>query len=115
MIRVGIAGLGWWGRTLNKRLQASTTVNVTHGADPQVSASGKIEGLESLEIVDDLSKLLCRADLDGIIIATPHALHEARFLRRPATANTCFARSLSVWPRLELAAWSMPAARRASY
>ena len=61
--RLGFAGVGWIGRNRLEAIEASGVASVGAIADPAVP--------ECLSSFDDLLEL----DLDGIVIATPSALH----------------------------------------
>lgn len=61
--RLGFLGVGWIGRLRLDALEASGEVDVAGVADPAVSGA--------LESLDDLLEL----PLDGVVIATPNALH----------------------------------------
>lgn len=81
MIRVGIVGLGWWGRTLNERLRSSRKLRVTHGMDVSLTNLGREDGLKNMCLLDDYERLLSMEEVDAVIIATPHALHEAQVIK----------------------------------
>jgi predicted dehydrogenase len=61
--RLGFLGVGWIGRNRMEALEASELVEVAAIADPAEAGA--------LDSLDDLLE----ADLDGIVIATPSALH----------------------------------------
>ena len=61
--RLGFLGLGWIGRLRLDALEASGEVEVAGVADPAIAGA--------LESLDDLLEL----PLDGVVIATPNALH----------------------------------------
>ena len=61
--RLGFAGVGWIGRNRLEALEASGLVEVAALADPALE-----------DALDSLDELLER-DLDGVVIATPSALH----------------------------------------
>jgi predicted dehydrogenase len=64
--RLGFLGLGWIGRSRLEALERTGAGEVAGIADPAVS-----EALDSLEELLEL-------DLDGVVIATPSALHAAQ-------------------------------------
>jgi predicted dehydrogenase len=61
--RLGFLGLGWIGRNRLEALERSGAAEIAAVADPQLP-----------EALDSLEELLAR-DLDGVVIATPSALH----------------------------------------
>ena len=71
--RLGFLGVGWIGRNRLEAVRASGVAEVVAVADPAVD---ELDGLRSL---GSLGELL-GADLDGIVIATPSALHAEQAL-----------------------------------
>src|SRR3954469_12766958 len=80
-LRLGFAGLGWIGR---KRLDAiatheGITVSALCDALPKAVESAAATYPDAVA-TQDFSELL-RADLDGVVIATPNALHAAQAIQ----------------------------------
>lgn len=73
--RLGFLGLGWIGRSRMADLAASGRAEVAALADPspEMLAAAR-EAAPGARAVDGLTDLL-EADLDGLVIATPSALH----------------------------------------
>ena len=73
--RVGCVGVGWIGRSRLASLAASGLVDVVAVLDPDPaameSASQLLPGAAACEALDEL----LAADLDGVVVATPSALH----------------------------------------
>jgi predicted dehydrogenase len=72
--RVGCVGVGWIGRNRLQALLQSGTVEVVGVADPSTSNAVAAAQLAHCEIFRSLEELLNR-NLDGLVIATPSALH----------------------------------------
>jgi predicted dehydrogenase len=89
-IKAAIVGLGWWGRTLNDRLTRSRTIKVTHGVDPAVAASSGFDGLSDLTLTADFEGVLRNPEIDAVIIATPHLLHEEQAMATIAAGKHVF-------------------------
>jgi predicted dehydrogenase len=82
MIQVGVVGLGWWGRHILKSIQArSTELTVIAAADPQAFSLDTVDAELRVPISASLDDLLNNADIDAIILATPHSLHEEQIIR----------------------------------
>jgi predicted dehydrogenase len=87
MIRAGIVGLGWWGKTL---------VNSVHGKSSQIQfVAAQTRSPEKAEdfcrshgiaLHQDLDSLLSDPGIDAIVSTTPHSEHEDQVLRA-ATAG----------------------------
>jgi predicted dehydrogenase len=71
---VGFLGLGWIGRNRLEALSGSGLIEIVGVADTVVEhgrAAGELAGCEVLRTLDELLDL----ELDGLVIATPSALH----------------------------------------
>ncbi len=88
--RLGFAGIGWIGRSRLDAIAASGHAVVAAVADPVRDAINKIADVhpdvERAATFEDLLEL----DLDGVVIATPSALHAGQ-------AQAAFARGLAVF------------------
>jgi predicted dehydrogenase len=84
MIKAGIVGLGWWGKTLVEsgensdaiRFVAGTTRTVT----PEVEAFAK---QKRLRLTADYQAMLAH-DIDAVVLATPHSMHATQVMAAAA-------------------------------
>jgi predicted dehydrogenase len=76
MIRLGIIGLGWWGKQIVTCLAESPRFSVVAGCDIDVNAAAPFAAAHKLDLVDNYRTLIRRADLDAVAVVTPHLLHE---------------------------------------
>ncbi|WP_119273542.1 Gfo/Idh/MocA family protein [Taklimakanibacter deserti] len=90
-MRVAVAGLGWWGKQIISCLEKSPRFDTRYGVDPLPSASA-LDFLSSLNIrhAPDLASVLADPDIDGVILATPHQLHEEQCLAVLAAGKELF-------------------------
>jgi predicted dehydrogenase len=73
--RLGFAGVGWIGRNRLDAVAQHVDVEITAIAEPTREAAAKVaSAYPDAEVTDEFSDLLAM-DLDGIVIATPSALH----------------------------------------
>jgi predicted dehydrogenase len=73
--RVGFLGVGWIGRSRMAALHDAGLVDAVAAADPNPAAlAAAAEAIPSIAAAETLEDLLAR-DLDGLVIATPSALH----------------------------------------
>jgi predicted dehydrogenase len=73
--RLGFAGVGWIGRNRLQSLAESALVDVTALADPDPTCIRACrETVPGARVCEDFEDLLAQ-DLDGVVIATPSALH----------------------------------------
>jgi predicted dehydrogenase len=72
--RVGFLGVGWIGRNRLEVLARSGLVEIAGVADPLSENSRAASDMAGCEVLESLGELL-DAGLDGLVIATPSALH----------------------------------------
>ncbi|MFT3828643.1 MAG: Gfo/Idh/MocA family oxidoreductase [Opitutaceae bacterium] len=88
--RLGFAGIGWIGRHRLGAIERAGAGRITAVCDPALANSGPIEGA-GLETARTTSyEELLAMDLDGVVLATPSALHAAQ-------AVAAFERGLAVF------------------
>ena len=80
MIRVAIVGLGWWGRQLVTSLEGSEVVDITDAVEPRISDAEGFAAKHELALHRSLEEALSSDDIDGVLIATPHKLHEQQVI-----------------------------------
>ena len=77
--RIGIIGAGWWATTAHlPSLSTYARAEVVAIADPspeRLAQAGESFGIAAQ--FDDYRAMLDRGDLDGVVVATPHATHFA--------------------------------------
>jgi predicted dehydrogenase len=76
MIRIGIIGLGWWGKQIVTCLADSPRFKVVAGCDVDHNMAAPFARSQRFDLVTDYRELLKRSDLDAIAVVTPHLLHE---------------------------------------
>ena len=75
MLNIGIAGLGWWGKTLVESMQGSEHGRIVAGADPMATPELKdFAALHKFKLVADVEDLLADPNVHGVILATPHSM-----------------------------------------
>ncbi|MDF8357645.1 Gfo/Idh/MocA family protein [Ensifer adhaerens] len=74
-VHIAAIGLGWWGRKIVAALDGEeATVKVVCGVDPDPSAAVFCEG--RFPMLESYEAALARDDVEAVVLATPHALHE---------------------------------------
>jgi predicted dehydrogenase len=76
MIRIGIIGLGWWGKQIVTCLAESPRFKVVAGCDIDGKMASPFAARHQFDFIDDYKILLKRPDIDAIAVVTPHLLHE---------------------------------------
>ncbi|MBB3654811.1 putative dehydrogenase [Rhizobium sp. BK650] len=88
--RLGFLGVGWIGRNRMEAILRSNLAEAVAVADPsEAMASEALRLAPDAKIVTDLDALLS-LDLDGIVIATPSALHAEQSIRALQTGVAVF-------------------------
>src|SRR5262245_45361366 len=90
-MRVVVAGLGWWGKQIISCLKKSPRFAVVYGVDPIASeATNGFLADHGVRYVSSLDSVLTDRNVDGVILATPHQLHEAQCLQVLAAGKELF-------------------------
>jgi predicted dehydrogenase len=76
MIRIGVIGLGWWGKQIVTCLADSPRFKVVAGCDIDTAMAAPFAATHKFDLVADYKALLNRANIDAVAVVTPHALHE---------------------------------------
>jgi len=90
MIRIGIIGLGWWGKQIVTCLTESPRFKVVAGCDIDRKMVAPFAATHKFELTDNYQALLKRSDLDAIAVVTPHALHEEMAVAAYAAGKQVF-------------------------
>lgn len=83
MLRAAVIGLGWWGRTIVRTLQASDRIEVVAGVDPAAADLG-VPRLPNLEAA------LADPMIQAVILCTPHTQHAAQIRQAAAAGKHVF-------------------------
>ena len=85
MIKAGIVGLGWWGKTLVESAENSDVIQFVSGTTrtvtPEVEAFAKQKGLHLTASYDNM---LHHAGVDAVVLATPHSMHATQVMAAAA-------------------------------
>jgi len=79
MIEAAIVGLGWWGRTIQRELAASTVIRPVLGVDVSEAARAAAEA-EGLATTESFETALGRSDIGAVILCSPHKHHAAQIV-----------------------------------
>ena len=90
-MKVAVAGLGWWGKQIIRCLDSSPRFEVLYGVDPQPPADvEEFRKSFKFKLENDLAKVLADPAVEGVVLATPHALHEEQALAVIAAGKNLF-------------------------
>jgi len=90
MIRIGIIGLGWWGKQIVTCLSDSPRFKVIAGCDIDMKMASPFAAAHKFELIDDYKALLKRQDIDAVAVVTPHLLHEEMAIAALAAGKQVF-------------------------
>jgi predicted dehydrogenase len=76
MIRIGIIGLGWWGKQIVTCLADSPRFKIVGGCDIDSTIAAPFAATHGFNLTEDYRVLLKRPDVEAVAIVTPHLLHE---------------------------------------
>jgi len=85
MIKAGVVGLGWWGRTILRELSSSDVIRPMLGIDPLEQARDAAAAT-GLAVSGRFEDALERADIAAVILCSPHK-HHARQIVAAAQAG----------------------------
>ncbi len=89
MIRAGIVGIGWWGRTLVEAVQG-VDEHITFVSGASGHRSPELEDFcarQNLRIHESLDEVLADPDVDAVVLATPHSMHIGQCLAAVAAGK----------------------------
>ena len=89
-MRAAVIGLGWWGKQIITYLKNSEKIQVTHGVDLNIEHLESFASEHHLTLVKDMAEVLANPQIDAIILATPHSMHEEQALKIIASGKQLF-------------------------
>ena len=95
-MKLGIAGLGWWGGTLVDAVEGSPNLKFVAAYTRSRSQQDQdIAAKHHLKLVDSYEAMLADPEVEGVVLATPPPGHADQIVRQPKQASTCSAKSPS--------------------
>jgi predicted dehydrogenase len=90
MLKTAVVGLGWWGRQIVTSLEGSDEITVTHGVDVDVASAAPFAAEMNIALKPGYDEALADADIDAVILATPHGLHEEQVMQAAKAGKQIF-------------------------
>jgi predicted dehydrogenase len=92
MLRTAVVGLGWWGRIISQTIAGhSRKLSVVRGVDPNLAAAQPFARELGFPVSANLEDALHDAQVDAVVIATPHTLHEEQITAAAQAGKHVFA------------------------
>ena len=79
MIRAAIAGLGWWGKHMVRRMKDSDALRIVTAVEAN-PAHESFAAEHGLRFTTDFSEVLRDPAIDAVILCTPHSMHTEQVL-----------------------------------
>jgi prephenate dehydrogenase len=119
MIRAAIVGLGRWGRSLVASVSGkSEEIGFVVACTRTPGAAEDFCREHKLSLIDSYEEVIRRSDVDAVVLATPHSLHQGQVLAAVAAGQARLrrkaadARSQKRVPRCRGGQQGKPRARR---
>jgi predicted dehydrogenase len=91
MMKAGIAGLGWWGKTIVESAAPSDELTFVSATTRTLSDDTRAFGEQhGLRLAADYEALLADDELDAVVLATPHSLHCEQVVAAAAAGKHVF-------------------------
>ncbi|HEX8155071.1 MAG TPA: Gfo/Idh/MocA family oxidoreductase [Thermoanaerobaculia bacterium] len=87
--RLGFLGVGWIGRNRLEAIRQSGVATIAAVADASRELAAEVANACEADVAHDLEELL-RSDVDGIVIATPSALHASQAIAAIESGRAVF-------------------------
>ena len=87
MLNIGLAGLGWWGKHMTHTLKESKKLNLVRAAEVKIEGVRDFITENDLVASDNFDDLLTDSNVDAVILATPHSLHEEQITKVAAAGK----------------------------
>src|SRR3954447_24133458 len=89
MIRAAIAGLGWWGKHMVRRMKDSDTLRIVTAIEMNTTHES-FATEHGLRFTTDLTAALMDPKIDAVILCTPHSMHTEQVLAVAAAGKHVF-------------------------
>jgi predicted dehydrogenase len=88
---MAIVGLGWWGQKMVSVLRgAGRDIHLVRAVEPNLSAVADFCREKDLPVTADYADALADPSVEAVVLATPHALHEAQIAAAVAAGKHVF-------------------------
>ena len=88
MIKAGIVGLGWWGRTLVEAAENSDVLRFVSGTTRTVTQeTAAFAKQKGLHLTAEYDNMLHHAGIDAVVLATPHSMHATQVIAAAAAGK----------------------------
>ena len=90
-VRIALVGMGWWGKKMLSVLEAAPQdIKVVHAVEPNLETVRSLCAEREIALSADYADALNDPAVEAVVLATPHALHEAQIEAAVAAGKHVF-------------------------
>jgi predicted dehydrogenase len=90
MLNAAVIGLGWWGKILTQTLAPSEKITVVKLLDVDAEGGAAFAAEHGIDFTTDFAAVLADDNVDAVILATPHSLHEEQIIAAAGAGKHIF-------------------------
>ena len=90
MLNAAVIGLGWWGKILTQTLAPSDKITVVKLLDVDAEGGAAFAAEHGIDFTPDFAAVLADDNVDAVILATPHSLHEEQIIAAAGAGKHIF-------------------------
>ncbi len=90
MLNAAVIGLGWWGKILTQTLAPSDKITVVKLLDVDAEGGAAFAAEHGIDFTTDFAAVLADDNVDAVILATPHSLHEEQIIAAAGAGKPIF-------------------------
>jgi len=90
MLNAAVIGLGWWGKILTQTLAPSDKITVVKLLDVDAEGDAAFAAEHGIDFTTDFAAVLADDNVDAVILATPHSLHEEQIIAAAGAGKHIF-------------------------
>ena len=90
-VTIALIGMGWWGRKMLDVLQAAPdAIRVVRAVEPNLGEVAELCAERDVTLTADLEDALGDPEVEAVVLATPHSLHDAQIGAAAAAGKHIF-------------------------
>lgn len=90
-VRIALIGMGWWGKKMLNVLEAAPAdIRVVRAVEPNLETVRELCAGKGIPLTAEYAEALDDAAVEAVVLATPHALHEAQIAQAVAAGKHVF-------------------------
>ncbi len=89
-VRIALIGMGWWGQKMLSVLGTVAEIRVVRAVEPNLAAARARLAGRDIPLTADYAEALADPAVEAVVLATPHALHEAQIAQAVAAGKHVF-------------------------